>query len=238
MANLKYWSGTAWVYMKTIIAQKGDTGDAGAGAIAGSISMYAGASAPAGYFLCDGAAISRTDYATLFAIVGTTYGVGDGSLTFNLPNLKGKIPFGKDSAQTEFDVVGEVGGAKVVTLDVTQIPAHAHTQNAHSHTQDAHNHIQNAHTHTQDAHTHVLNGGSTDDTTSPFPYVDASSASVAVIAVTGINSATATNQNTTPTNQVATATNQNTIATNQNTGGGLSHSNLPPYIVLNYIIKT
>ena len=78
----------------------------------GEVTAYAGSSAPTGWLICDGSAVSRTTYATLFAIIGTVFGAGDGSTTFNLPNAKGSVIAGKDSAQTEFDVIGEVGGAK------------------------------------------------------------------------------------------------------------------------------
>jgi hypothetical protein len=56
---------------------------------AGVVQQYAGSSAPDGFLLCNGAAVSRTTYASLFAVVGTTYGVGNGTTTFNLPNLNG-----------------------------------------------------------------------------------------------------------------------------------------------------
>lgn len=92
----------------------------------GEVKMFAGSSAPAGYLLCDGAAVSRATYAALFAVVGTAYGVGDGSLTFNLPSLKGRVPVGRDAAQTEFDALGEVGGAKTHTLSVGEMPSHNH----------------------------------------------------------------------------------------------------------------
>jgi microcystin-dependent protein len=97
---------------------------------AGSIMQYAGSAAPTGWLLADGSAVSRTTYATLFTAISTTYGTGDGSTTFNLPNLKGKVPVGRDSADTAFDVLGETGGAK--TVDVS----HSHTANSagsHSH---------------------------------------------------------------------------------------------------------
>lgn len=55
----------------------------------GAVIMHAGSSAPSGYLLCDGSAVSRTTYASLFAAISTTYGVGDGSTTFNLPNTQG-----------------------------------------------------------------------------------------------------------------------------------------------------
>jgi len=61
-----------------------------------SLMPYAGSSAPTGYLLCDGAAISRTTYSSLFGIVGTTYGVGDGSTTFNIPDLRGRVIAGLD----------------------------------------------------------------------------------------------------------------------------------------------
>jgi microcystin-dependent protein len=63
----------------------------------GTVISFAGSTAPEGWMLCDGAAISRTDYAGLFAAIGTTHGVGDGSTTFNLPNAQGLVPRGAGS---------------------------------------------------------------------------------------------------------------------------------------------
>lgn len=95
----------------------------------GAILATAANALPAeGWLLCDGSAVSRASYAALFAAIGTTYGTGDGSTTFNVPNLKGRIPVGQDAAQTEFDVIGETGGAKTHTLTATEIPAHTHPQ--------------------------------------------------------------------------------------------------------------
>lgn len=55
---------------------------------------YAGSSAPSGYLMCDGSAVSRTTYESLYAIIGTTFGTGDGSTTFNIPDLRGATPQG------------------------------------------------------------------------------------------------------------------------------------------------
>jgi len=98
----------------------------------GALLIWSSNTAPGGYLLCDGSAISRTTYADLFATIGTTYGSGNGSSTFNLPNLKGKFPVGRDSSQTEFDTLAETGGEKTHTLTESEIPAHSHTLKAYS----------------------------------------------------------------------------------------------------------
>jgi len=98
----------------------------------GVILPYGAATAPSGYLLCDGSAVSRTTYADLFSVIGTTYGAGDGSTTFNLPDLKGKVPVGKDSSQSEFDTLGETGGEKTHTLTVDEMPSHKHVQHSYS----------------------------------------------------------------------------------------------------------
>lgn len=71
---------------------------------------YGGTTAPSGYFLCDGSTVSRTTYAGLFAILGTTYGAGDGSTTFNLPDLRQRFPMGKAVSGTG-STLGGTGGA-------------------------------------------------------------------------------------------------------------------------------
>jgi microcystin-dependent protein len=210
---------------------------------AGAIQMFAGAAAPGGWLLCDGSLVSRTTYSGLFAAIGTVYGAGDGSTTFALPNLKGRVPVGRDSAQAEFGELGAAGGAKTHTLTVAEMPSHTHVQDAHNHTQNAHTHTQNAHGHgvTDPGHTHrqVVTAPSAAGTSerrdfaSDGPGAEYEQGANTVRGYTGITvgSATATNQDTTATNNPATAT-------NQNTGGGGAHNNLQPYVVVNYIIKT
>jgi microcystin-dependent protein len=192
---------------------------------AGTVSQTARATAPPGYLLCDGSAVSRTTYARLFDAIGTAYGAGNNSTTFNIPNLQGRVPVGRDSSQSEFDVLGEVGGAKTHTLTTAQMPSHTHTQNAHNHTQDSHNHTQNAHGH--NIHLGATQLGYTNSTAATGTNLGAM--------LGGNNGFVATNV--TATNNATTATNQATTATNQNTGGGEAHNNLQPYVVLNYMIK-
>jgi len=69
---------------------------ANVGVPTGAVSAFAGSTAPTGWLLCSGQAVSRTTYAALFALIGTTYGVGDGSTTFNLPDLRGRVVAGED----------------------------------------------------------------------------------------------------------------------------------------------
>ena len=90
--------------------------------MAGQIIMYAGSTAPTGWLLCNGQAVSRTTYATLFAIIGTTYGAGDGSTTFNVPDFRDRVGVG---AGTTYNL-NDTGGEATHTLDATEIPAHTH----------------------------------------------------------------------------------------------------------------
>ena len=89
----------------------------------GSIVPYGSTTAPTNWLVCDGSAVSRTTYADLFAVIGTSFGAGNGSTTFNLPNLKGKVPVGYNSSETEFDTMGETGGEKTHTLTTDEIPS-------------------------------------------------------------------------------------------------------------------
>lgn len=102
----------------------------------GVVLPFAGTSAPTNWLLCDGSAVSRTTYAALFTAIGTTYGSGDGSTTFNLPDLGGRVPAGKEATATRLtsagsgitgSTLGATGGAETHTLTVAQMPAHSHS---------------------------------------------------------------------------------------------------------------
>ena len=84
-------------------------------AVVGAVVAFSGSTTPQGWLLCDGSAVSRTDYAALFAVIGTTYGTGDGSTTFNLPNLVDKFVEGSATAGTVKsaglpNITGSIGG--------------------------------------------------------------------------------------------------------------------------------
>jgi len=84
-------------------------------------------SAPDGFLLCDGSEVSTTTYATLFAAIGTAFNTGgEAGGNFRVPDMKGKVPVGRDAGQVEFDVLGESGGAKTHTLTEAELAAHTH----------------------------------------------------------------------------------------------------------------
>lgn len=202
---------------------------------AGFIMPYGGGTPPAGFLECAGQAVSRANFAALFLAISTIYGVGDGSTTFNLPDLRGRSMFGKDnmngtaanrltavSSGVDGATLGAVGGGESVTLTAAQMPSHAHTQ-------DAHNHGQNSHNHTQVAHAHGLTVYGVQDT-------NLAARAQATGSATGI--AVAGGELVNATNLAETASNLASTATNQGTGSSSAHQNIPPAIVTFMMIKT
>lgn len=88
----------------------------------GAIMPYGGDSDPAYWLICDGRAVSRTAYAELFAVIGTTYGTGDGSTTFNIPDLRGRVAVGHNTTYG----LGASGGEETHLLTVNEMPSHKH----------------------------------------------------------------------------------------------------------------
>ena len=95
----------------------------------GTIIQWPSNTLPDGTILfAHGQAVSRTTYADLFSVIGTTYGAGDGSTTFNVPDYKGRVGVGLDSNDIDFDTLGETLGEKTHTLTVNEMPSHTHEQ--------------------------------------------------------------------------------------------------------------
>ena len=101
-----------------------------------TIVPWSSSSVPSGFLECNGAAVSRSTYAALFAIVGTTYGAGDGASTFNVPDLQDNVAIGKSGTKN----LGSTGGANTVastgnvggstanaTLSTSQLASHSHS---------------------------------------------------------------------------------------------------------------
>lgn len=90
----------------------------------GCVFPYFSTTAPRGYLYCDGTAYNRTTYADLFSAISTVFGVGDGSTTFNVPDLRGRTIFGYNN--TSFATIAATGGAETHTLDISNVPVHTH----------------------------------------------------------------------------------------------------------------
>lgn len=172
----------------------------------GAIIPYAGATAPTDFLFCFGQAVSRTTYAALFTVISTTYGAGDGSTTFNLPDLRGRVIAGQDdmggssanrltglSGGVDGDVLGGTGGSESHTITEAQMPLHGHPFRA--------------------SYSSQATASST--TTGGFMTNTGSASTEA--AHTGVPANTQGQQ----------------IG---GTGGGAAHNNVQPTIILNYII--
>lgn len=200
----------------------------------GAIMPYAGSTAPTGWLLCNGAAISRSTYADLYTVVGVTYGVGDGATTFNLPDLRQRFPLGKAASGTG-STLGSTGGA----ID------HTHTGPSHTHTGPSHMHTGPSHTHTGPSHQHSISADGTGATGAP-------SATTEVQSGTGATVASATHTHTGPSHAHTGSTGaegtgatgaegtgatgaEGTGATGASGAGNTGTAN-PPYQVINYII--
>lgn len=188
---------------------------AGAGLI-GQVTMWPTDTAPSEWAICDGVPLSRTTYADLFSVIGTTYGIGDGATTFNLPDFKGRtaVGAGQGSETAEGDVpgstilMGDKGGYEEHTLVPDELPAHSH---------DAGNLV----TDTSGAHTHSVTLSTSQFGSTP-------------IVETNGRSNTVTNVPTTS----AGAHSHTLLGETADAGGDTGHTNMQPFVGINYIIHT
>jgi microcystin-dependent protein len=189
----------------------------------GFISMFAGspASVPLGYLVCDGLAVSRDVYAGLFTKIGTTYGAGDGTTTFNLPNLVDRAPIG---AGTIAPLAASVGAA-FVTLTNAQVPNHTHNVTDLGH----------VHTITDPGHNHRASAvGATYGAWGAGGPLTLFPVGGAVNGVDLFNIPTETKvTGITGTNLAGTG-----LTVQATTGGGGPHSNVQPSVGLTFVIKT
>lgn len=187
----------------------------------GVILGYGAVVAPSGWQLCDGSAISRTTFSTLFGVISTTYGVGDGSTTFNVPDLRQRFPLGKAAAGTG-STLGSSGG----TID------HTHTSTAHTHSIPGLS--------VPSLSVPSLSVGTTSATTTTESNNHAHGGVTAGGDLSGGADTAHTHDYTTPTGSTSTGT-TGTGTTGTGTSGsttpGVTGSNNPPFLVLNFIIK-
>ena len=198
----------------------------------GNIIAFTGSSIPEGYLECDGSAVSRTEYSDLFDVIGTIYGSGDGSTTFNLPNLSGKVALGVSQTYS----AGSTGGEESHTLLDTETPSHVHNIPQHTHAD------------TIDAETPKLSH--TVSTQPAFTYTGLTTSKASRTAYTAKNaySARTTGTMTQSTNMSITAHPASACTVTggitdcpafdtENTGSGAAHNNMMPYLAVTYIIK-
>lgn len=173
-----------------------------------------------GWQYCDGSALSRATYSELFAVIGEEYGPGDGSTTFNLPDLRSRVPVGRDVSETEFEELGLSGGEMFHTLTETEMPSHTHIQDAHSHG----NSVSASGNHRHTIARAAPGSNAADVRSNNFRTINTSDSPWGESELGG--------------NHIHTVTINNATATNQSTGGDGSHNNLQPYLVVQYIIYT
>lgn len=189
----------------------------------GIIVPYGGPTPPAGYLLCDGSAVSRDTYANLFAIIGTAYGVGNNSTTFNVPNLTDRFPVGAGNLYAR----GALGGSKDATL-----PTHSHTFSATSGTESA-DHSHSGGTTSVGDHAHTITiGASTGG--SGYPGFDGSGDAW----TTGTSGGAGAHAHSFTTGGRSAAHTHAVSGTTSTSGISGTNMNMPPYLGAFYIIKT
>ena len=193
----------------------------------GMISPFAGSVEPSGWLFCYGQAVSRTTYASLFAVLSTVYGVGDSSTTFNLPDMRGRVPAGKDNlggtaagrlVGTPGSTIGGALGSQTHALTAAEMASHSHavTDAGHSHVvydpSHSHNVASQSGTPGATINPDFYGAGLNENVYGPKDTKGALTGISIYSGVTGISI--------------------------QSTGSGTAHDITQPTLVLNYIIKT
>lgn len=209
----------------------------------GTVVMYAGAAAPTGWLLCTGTSVARAAYPDLFTVVGTTYG-NTSATTFNLPDLRSRFPMGvAGGAGTS---LGNTGGSSTHshTITVTSNGAHTHTYSGSTGTAGNHDHTFT--TSTDGSHTHTVSGTTSTESTGAQLVSTGEYDAAGASHTHTFSETTSTAGSHSHSGQTTTAgSHSHTVSGTTDTDGSHSHaasssteSSLPPYLALNYIIKT
>lgn len=204
-----------------------------------------------GYILCNGAAVSRTTYSALFAVIGTTFGIGDGASTFNVPNFNDRFPLGTAFAST----TGETLGSFAITIPPSALPAHTHsvTDAGHAHwvSHPAHSHLVvdpgHAHGIPNSSHSHGITNNNLMEEGGPsqtkilvadagddrFEFYETQAANVNLGGTVGATTGIALGN----TQTFGNSDPANTGIVIDNAGSGQSFNTVQPYIKVNYYIK-
>lgn len=194
----------------------------------GVFAPFAGTTAPVGWLLCNGAAVSRTIYAALFAVCGTTYGSGDGSTTFNLPNMVNRVPVASGGTYSR----GSTGGAASVALTEAQLASHTHSMSGTASSAGDHGHSTSGSTGTAGNHSHSETGA-TDRAI--FPTGGGTVAAYSSGSTTGGGGDHSHSVSVSVGN--AGSHTHSLSGTVGSTGSGAAHENMQPYLAVPYIVK-
>lgn len=210
----------------------------------GAVNMWTTDTAPEGWLLCRGQQVSRLDYKGLFDVIGTTYGAGDGSTTFNVPDLQQRFPLGKAASGTGSTLAGTGGD-----IDHTHSTGnHVHTISGSSASSGSHTHSVSGSTANESSHTHDVDPGN--DTTAGPSATTEVQAGTGVLVASGLHTHVFSHSNTTSAAGTAHSHGVGSLATGSDgahthgagtlaadaSGAGTSGTGNPPFIALNYII--
>lgn len=197
----------------------------------GSIISFAGSTLPDGYLVCDGSAVSRDTYSELFEIIGTTYGVGNGSSTFNLPNLVNRIAMGSSSSYA----LGTSGGEESHALLSGEIAEHSHVIPSHGHANDIVAKTPSlSHTITQPTAKYtMLNGGAQDRWRGSATSVYNGRTGATMSRSTNVGVANHAAADCTMSGGITDCAAMDTTSV----GSSTAHNNMMPYLSLTYLIR-
>ena len=247
-----------WIFFSQLWERTGgSTDNIASAAPVGSQVGWPTATAPDNWLICDGSAISRTTYVELFGVIGTAFGVGDGSTTFNIPDTRGRAVIGAgQGAGLTNRAIADIGGAETVTLTEAQMPSHNHDFVNAGNTDEvvslAHNHdvvdstdyitlipLQHTHTIIDPGHTH---SGTFVSSAAGTEYVNTAgnkgvTLSATDSATTGITTAAAlVNAIVGKGTLTATTLDIDDVIVGD-TGGDTAHENMMPFLAMNIIIR-